>query len=355
MNRPISRSPGPDEVSQLGVRRRGHAGRYPAAMDRGGRKRRGRHVAVAGCEPIGGAAGEAAPLTRSAGKELGRTGYLGYASTVRCAPRAWAGGAGTAGRPGRRCGPVTRRIAPDRGLLDRRRRVAAAGRSRNGVTVGLVCGRRVALVRLVVAVLPVVARWCRVRAGARGGRDRGSLPFATRMGGLAPRPVLEGRADRERTRQAVRLLVRSGARRRERLGEAAVSMVRARRPRFAIVLERHERTGRRAVDARKPSLGHRENDTRRNSAEAVRHAGGSPWPAAAFRLNGPVVRGRDPSGSRTGRAPQAACPATSSACGAPGNGETAPGAALTDAGGDASWPPSRRPPCLRSSRRPIAL
>ena len=74
---------------------------------------------------------------------------------------------------------------------------------------------------------------------------------------LAPRPVLERRADRERRREAVRLLVREGARRRTRLGEAAVAVVGRLSTPVAIVLERDEGTRGGTVDDREPALGHR--------------------------------------------------------------------------------------------------
>ena len=124
----------------------------------------------------------------------------------------------------------------------------------------------------------------------RGGRR--SLAFAAGVRRLAPRPVLEGRADGEGTRQAVRLLVRDGTRRGQRFGEAAVAVVRARRARFSIVLERHERTGRCTVDARKPSLGHRTDDTRRSERKPARVVIAAPRPAPPIRRNGSVQAAR---------------------------------------------------------------
>src|SRR5260221_8541202 len=78
---------------------------------------------------------------------------------------------------------------------------------------------------------------------------------------LAPGPVLECRADGECRRQAVRLLVRKGARRRARVGVAAMAMIGAGRPLVAIVDEGHEGAGDRPVAARERSLAHRAEDT----------------------------------------------------------------------------------------------
>ena len=84
------------------------------------------------------------------------------------------------------------------------------------------------------------------RRRCRSGRG---IVSASRVCRLATRPVLERRTDRERARQAVRLLVRQGARNRCRFGKAPMAVVGTGRPCFAIVLERHERAGRCAVDA----------------------------------------------------------------------------------------------------------
>jgi hypothetical protein len=101
------------------------------------------------------------------------------------------------------------------------------------------------------------------------------------MSGLSSGPVLERRADREGAGQAVRLLVRRGTRGRQRFGVAAVAVVWARGSRFAVVLERHERTSRRTVDAREPSLGHRRDDTRRRGERRLGSA--SPGPSERVR------------------------------------------------------------------------
>ena len=151
------------------------------------------------------------------------------------------GATGRTRRPGRtggprwRRGPIPRRVSPDGriGRIARRR-------------------RRVIVVRVI---------------GAVGGRDRARCRLcrdscAARVRGLAPGPVLEGRADRERARQAVRLLVSDGSRCRRRLGETPVAMVRARRTSIAVVAESDERTGRGTVHAGQPSLSHPRDDTR---------------------------------------------------------------------------------------------
>src|SRR6185295_3696130 len=88
-----------------------------------------------------------------------------------------------------------------------------------------------------------------------------SLADATSVGRLAPRPVLERRADRERAGQAVGFLVRDRTRRRWRLGEAAMAMVGARRTSVAVVAKGDEWTGRGTVRAGQPSLSHRGDDT----------------------------------------------------------------------------------------------
>ena len=61
---------------------------------------------------------------------------------------------------------------------------------------------------------------------------------------FAASPVLEGRTDRERGGEAVRLLMGKGARRRLGLGEASVAMVGTIGTGVALVLEGHERAGR---------------------------------------------------------------------------------------------------------------
>jgi hypothetical protein len=95
----------------------------------------------------------------------------------------------------------------------------------------------------------------------RGRRRLGSLAGAAGVGRLASRPVLERRADGEGARQAVGLLVRDGAWRRWRLGEAAMAVVGARRTSVAVVAEGDEWTGRGTVRAGQPSLSHRADDT----------------------------------------------------------------------------------------------
>ena len=134
-----------------------------------------------------------------------------------------------------------------------------------------------------------VAGWPSPRTGRRGavrasrGRRRGWRPIARgpRVRGLATRPVLERRADRERRREAVRLLVGDRARRRRRLGEASVAVVRTGRTSLTVVPEGDERTGRGTVHAGQPSLSHRADDTRW-SRSAARPRWASPaWTTAA--------------------------------------------------------------------------
>jgi len=181
------------------------------------------------------AAGEALAL-RGAIQELGCRGLR-----RPCADSARAGARcssarrpGCAGGPRWRRGPVPRRV-PSNGGIPR------IGR---GLDVALV-----------------------VDLGSGGGGDgaRGGLGSISRTScvrGLAAGPILERRADREGAREAVRLLVRDGPRRGWGFGEAAVSVVRARRPSIAIVAERDERTGRGTVHAGQPSLRHPGDDTR---------------------------------------------------------------------------------------------
>src|SRR5829696_8377063 len=83
-----------------------------------------------------------------------------------------------------------------------------------------------------------VARRWRRRGEGRDRVDRAlPLRLQLRVRSLPPGPVLEGRADGKRRRQAVRLLVGQGAWRRLRLGVAAVSMIGARGALIAIVVE----------------------------------------------------------------------------------------------------------------------
>ena len=88
---------------------------------------------------------------------------------------------------------------------------------------------------------------------------RATSPSSSR---LALRPVLEGRADRERTRQAVRLLVGDGTRRRMNLGVATVTVVRSVGALVPVVLECDEGAGRRSVRMGHAAFGHRADDTR---------------------------------------------------------------------------------------------
>ena len=97
-----------------------------------------------------------------------------------------------------------------------------------------------------------------IRGHGRSGRRRlGRASARSRLGGLAAGPVLERRADRERAREAVRLLMRERAWCGRDLGVAAVPMIRARGTLVTLVLERDEGAGRRSIDARLASVAHR--------------------------------------------------------------------------------------------------
>ena len=166
----------------------------------------------------------------------------------------------TGPRRGRR--PVAWRVATRR---ERRRRVGAgraAGRTVHRrhrlLTRRLVVRRRIGLVV--------------DQLGGAGGR------------GLATGPVLERRTDRERRRQAVRLLVRErraapGAARRSSGGGGRAPV----RPRVAIVLEGDEGTRGSAVDDREPAVGHRRRMIT-GRARGDRETGQAP----ARRPKGPV-------------------------------------------------------------------
>ena len=207
-------------------------------------------------ESIGGAAGEPAPVLRRARTHeawrASSTGSRGPARTSQASPTGPAHGAGGARhasgsrRPRRWRSPVTRRVAP-RSFLDRTLVVAAFPRIVLGV------GRAVA------------GRIGRIGIGSRHrgtGRCRGRRPTRARVRRLATGPLLERRADGERTREAVRLLVRQRAWSGVRLGIAAMAVIRSVRPLVPLVLERHERACRRSIGAGQPTLGHRGDDTR---------------------------------------------------------------------------------------------
>ena len=97
------------------------------------------------------------------------------------------------------------------------------------------------------------SRGGKVHSGRCTRRRRGA---AAGSSGLAPGPVLERRADRERARQAVRLLVGERARRRAGVGVAAVAMIGDGGTLVAIVLERDEGTGRGAVREGQSAFSH---------------------------------------------------------------------------------------------------
>ena len=97
----------------------------------------------------------------------------------------------------------------------------------------------------------------------RDRRRRGSRPTGRAgLGRLAPGPVLERRADRERAREAVRLLMGERARRRLDLRVAAVPVIGTGRALIALILERDEGAGRGTLDAGQCSVAHRGDDTR---------------------------------------------------------------------------------------------
>ena len=198
-------------------------------------------------QPISSRAGQSATLAvrvRAPRQELRRAAPIGS----RCVTR----GPGRARRtrptrcPRGRGRPVPRRVAPDREVGSRWRRmprgrrhvpvpIAGVDRRHDGPIVGLGDGLR---------------------------RRSGSLTLAPGVRGLASRPVLEGGADRKGTREAVRLLVGARAWRGNQLRVAAVAVIGTCGAGFAVVLERHERTRGGAVHAGEPSLGHRGDDTR---------------------------------------------------------------------------------------------
>ncbi len=242
------------KASQLLIGRGGGlgvGGRWCAAGLAGGGRASG--------QSIGGTAHQPLALVRAPSPEARGSRLIASRGSSRRAGRARSG---ATGGPGRRGGPVARRIAPDRRFLGRR------------------VARQLVRVGLVVSVLRSGGGPCRLRLRHR--RRPGPIALAARVRRFAPRPVLEGRADRERARQAIRLLVRRGARGRDEFGIAAVPMVGARRARLPIVLERHERAGRRAVHTRELSLGHRRDDTRRRAGRA------GPPETSGFSIPGPV-------------------------------------------------------------------
>ena len=297
MHRPIPAAPGTDQPGQLGVGRRSCARHGSARMDRRWRQRTGNQRGSPRGEAIGGAARQAATLVFPAGEELRRSRAVRRRPTLGRSTRTRA--TRPAGRPGRGRRPVARRVASDRGFVDRRRNraVRIAGRHDRSRAKSIGVGALFFFALVVVDGVVGGQRDARTRSRDRGRRRRGPLTVAPCVGRLASRPVLERRADREGAGQAVRLLVGGGARRGQWFRIAAVAVVRARRTRFAIVLERHERTGRRAVHARKPSLGHLADDTRRRAGQPERTATNRTAEPFRIGLNGPIPRSRKPSSS----------------------------------------------------------
>jgi hypothetical protein len=244
--RVVAAASGADEARELRVGRR----RRMLRVSDPWQICRGRVVRdmTAPSQSIGGAANQTSSLFRGRPKGVRPTGSRaaapGPSGTRGSCPAGGPGKARGARRPGRRCRPVTGRIAP-RPLLDRA--IVAAPFPRVIVVVlvvgGVVAGR--------LTVLGVG------RHHGRGRRRRCRRPARPRVRRFPARPLLERRTDRERAREAVRLLVRQGARRGLGFGVATVSVVRSIRPLVPLVFEGDERTGRGRVRAGSPSLGHR--------------------------------------------------------------------------------------------------
>ena len=155
-----------------------------------------------------------------------------------------------AGRPRRRRGPVPRRIAPrsvfERGSSARPRSSGSSPAARRLRSRSVVRLRR----RSAASRRPPAAN-------RRGLAGAGSPSGPPGVRGLAPRPFLERRADRERAREAVRLLVRQRARCRLGLREAAMAVVGTVGALIPVVFEGDERAGRGTVHAGQPSFRHR--------------------------------------------------------------------------------------------------
>ena len=217
----------------------------------------------AACEPIGGAAGEAAPLgLRETPGTRGRRSRpprrrLRLPRPARRAARGSRAAAARARSPTAAAPPS--RAAGCGAAAPRSGRSSSRGAPRIVASSSAVRARRSGC-----AAVRATAAPHRDRRRDRGtGRRRRRGPTGPGVRGLATRPLLERRADGERAREAVRLLVRQRARGRLGLGIAAMAVVRSVRPLVPLVLEGHERAGRGSVDAGQPSLGHRGDDTRR--------------------------------------------------------------------------------------------
>ena len=184
-------------------------------------------------QAIGRAAGQALALDRTRGEELGR-----YLTVGRRSP-----GAGRPRSCGRAAGPWWRRRPVPRGI--------ASGALFDRRVVGSLPPADV----LVAGLRRIVGVHGRRRGRLRRGRARSSPSR------LTLRPFLEDRADGERARQAVRLLVGQGARSRRRVGEAAVSVVGPIGPLVPIVLERDEGARRGSIRTGQATVRHPGDDT----------------------------------------------------------------------------------------------
>ena len=207
-----------------GVRRAASAGVPAAPRSRAvGRTGRIRSIGLAPC------ARRSASCRRGPGPRAARPrGLVARPASRVAAATGPAAGPGSSARRRRR--PVARRVA-SRSLLDRSSPSSSATAPDHSSHPAQRRRR------------PFRRRVRCTTAAARPSAGRGRRPTA-RLGRLAARPVLERRADRERAREAVRLLVGERARGRVGLGEAAMAVVRAVRPFVAVVLERDERAGR---------------------------------------------------------------------------------------------------------------
>ena len=224
-----------DRTRRARPRRRPSANSHRLARPTGRRQRATGHA-------IGGAPGQARALCSASGEEVRRARLVSTTPALAGRTRAHCSGC-----PRRRRCPIAWWIAMGLRVFDGRSRWFGAGavvrirptqlRGDKGCRSRRLNGRAVVSGR-------------RRRHSSRRRRLNGRAVVSTScMRRLAARPVLERRTDRERARQAVRLLVRQGAGSRCRFGKAPMAMVGTRRPRLAIVLERDERTGRCTIHA----------------------------------------------------------------------------------------------------------
>ena len=210
-------------------------------------------------ESIGGAAGEPAPvLGRSRTHEArraSRTGSRGPGRTSQASTTGPARAPDARRRPPCQRPPTPTAAAPPSHAAGCGADVPRSGARRRRRSHGSSS----------VSERVVAGRFCRIGLGSRHrgtGRRRGRRPTGASVRRLATGPLLERRADGERTREAVRLLVRQRAWSGVRLGIAAMAVIRSVRPLVPLVLERHERARRRSIGAGQPTLGHRGDDTR---------------------------------------------------------------------------------------------